>query len=526
MGGLILVVHAVLLAWNANELGRHLDVHTAGSSGILLTALRVLAILGAGGLGLRLALRRPASPPPFAQSALHLILAGGGALVAATLARALLAETDPRWTARAAFFAALALGQGRALRDAGHAINGSPRKRREIVAFNLLASLILLEAAATFLAARWPTPLLAGPEAPVRIAALRDEPGRNHYGSPMNDRGYYDDAFFAAGPEDLVVTVHSDSFGPGIVPRRYNFVDVAEARVRDAVGPRFSRVALHNFGIVGVSINVHRYVHDTEALPLRPALVVLAVFVGNDILDGHTYGTPLIERYALQEWYVASVVQRALSLWRASPEERAAVRALGRDAVPAAVYPPAVDPGLQLPTYSPETFARIELRRMEVSNVQDRDVARRWSAFTRGLEAFHEVVGERLLVMLIPDVFQVDDALYDELRARSPEVASYPRFLPQERLLALCRQRGMHCLDLLPALRAAESEGRTYHPRDTHWNALGNRVAGERLADALLERLAAISEPESRAQSRRHGPPPVRAGGRWNPLRPGRHATP
>jgi hypothetical protein len=42
-------------------------------------------------------------------------------------------------------------------------------------------------------------------------------------------------------------------------------------------------------------------------------------------------------------------------------------------------------------------------------------------------------------------------------------------------------------LDLLPARRAAAREARTYHLRDTHWNAHGNRVAARELARALAE---------------------------------------
>jgi hypothetical protein len=38
----------------------------------------------------------------------------------------------------------------------------------------------------------------------------------------------------------------------------------------------------------------------------------------------------------------------------------------------------------------------------------------------------------------------------------------------------------------LPALREAEKQGHTYHLRDTHWNAHGNRVAGRELGRALL----------------------------------------
>ena len=55
----------------------------------------------------------------------------------------------------------------------------------------------------------------------------------------------------------------------------------------------------------------------------------------------------------------------------------------------------------------------------------------------------------------------------------------YDRDHPQKAIARVCTARGIRFLDLLPALRRGDAEGRTYHLRDTHWNARGNRIAGE-----------------------------------------------
>jgi hypothetical protein len=58
--------------------------------------------------------------------------------------------------------------------------------------------------------------------------------------------------------------------------------------------------------------------------------------------------------------------------------------------------------------------------------------------------------------------------------------------LPQKILADYARERGLPFIDLLPPLLAAEqTQGRTYKPRDTHWNRLGNRVATGAIADAM-----------------------------------------
>jgi hypothetical protein len=103
------------------------------------------------------------------------------------------------------------------------------------------------------------------------------------------------------------------------------------------------------------------------------------------------------------------------------------------------------------------------------------------------LEHFRQTVKEKFLVVLIPDEFQVNDALYGELTAL-PGIAGQPadRFLPQKRILEFCRKQKIDCLDLLPVLQEAEKSGHTYHVRDTHWNARGNRIAAEAIESRLI----------------------------------------
>ncbi len=92
-------------------------------------------------------------------------------------------------------------------------------------------------------------------------------------------------------------------------------------------------------------------------------------------------------------------------------------------------------------------------------------------------------------VLLIPDEFQVEDALWAEL-----ELEGLERDRPQRLLAAELGRRGIPVLDLLPVLRgtAALGDGRrhVYHLRDTHWNARGNRAAGEALAGFVRGLLA------------------------------------
>ncbi|MFW5733946.1 MAG: alginate O-acetyltransferase AlgX-related protein [Oceanidesulfovibrio sp.] len=90
-------------------------------------------------------------------------------------------------------------------------------------------------------------------------------------------------------------------------------------------------------------------------------------------------------------------------------------------------------------------------------------------------------------MVLAPDEFQVNDALWARLMSIVEDPSEYDRDYPQKRVAAYCREKGIPHLDLLPLLREAEHKQHTYHIRDTHWNAWGNEVAGKAIADKILE---------------------------------------
>ncbi len=90
-------------------------------------------------------------------------------------------------------------------------------------------------------------------------------------------------------------------------------------------------------------------------------------------------------------------------------------------------------------------------------------------------------------ILLIPDEFQAEDALWRAIASRNETALERDR--PQRLVREFCDSRGIPVLDLLPILRAVEplSNGRRhlYHLADTHWNAHGNAAAGHALAETL-----------------------------------------
>lgn len=360
----------------------------------------------------------------------------------------------------------------------------SPRRRLfDVLAWNLLLTLVLAESAVSLWAWRHPSPFLWDEDSVVAsLEARRLVPGRFFLGTRANSGGYHDEEFHPPrDASEIVVAVLADSFGLGVVPHAYHFTTVAEQRLSERLDGR--PVALDNFGVAGIGMPEYAWLLEHEVPAVSPQRVLLCVFVGNDI-DSYTRRRGRYHSY--QRFVVYDLLWRLLGVSRAT----GAGGALDPAVLGQSEAPPIAEPGAEEPTFGVERFMQIERGRLAITRTDGDRVTRSYARFFRSLGSIHESGGDRLRVVLIPDQFQVDDALWQALMAgESGPAGLYARDLPQQRISAFCAERGIPCLDLLPALRAAQREQPVYALRDTHWNARGNRVAGLAIADFLWDDL-------------------------------------
>lgn len=358
----------------------------------------------------------------------------------------------------------------------------------ELALFNVCLFVALGEAALRVAARVHPTPLLAREDRTPRefVLAKRREgpPGHLYFGFPLSSGSHYDEE----PPRDgrpLVVNV-GDSFSYGVVPHPLHYTTVAER----ALG---RNVPVVNLGLPGAGPLEYLELLRGEGLPLRPAAIVVALFVGNDLMEleraARSTASPL-ELVLDRERVLLFQLPRRLLLLReearARPGERPAAPS-GVDGVEEAraALPWIADPRLERPTFSADRYVAIEVDRAELACSRETDFA----PLHRALAEIREAAGATpLVVSLIPDDFQVDDELWAAVVARSGR-ADLDRDLPQRRLAGPLAESGVRVLDLLPRFRAECGPRRDathcYHLRDTHWNARGNRIAGEALAATL-----------------------------------------
>jgi hypothetical protein len=305
-----------------------------------------------------------------------------------------------------------------------------------------------------------------------------------HFGFPVNSHGFADDE--PSAKEGCLVAAVGDSFTVGMVAHEYHFATVAER----TLGCRIDAI-----GVAAVGPEEYALLVRDEALALDPDVVVLDLFVGNDLVD-NLRGRDRF-RNGLRRWLdrdnllAYSVPRRLYLLFRA--------RRLAHEPLPVQVVPRALThdetlqrwPWLADPSLEPSTMPHAQY--LELESRHAREVcgggdevyyARFWEIFD-GIRA--AVAPRRLLVLVIPDEFQVEDPLWHEITSRLGVPLDRDR--PQRLVGAGLTRRGIPYLDLLPAMRgepvAVDGWRHLYLRDDTHWNARGNAVAGRMLAASL-----------------------------------------
>jgi hypothetical protein len=317
------------------------------------------------------------------------------------------------------------------------------------------------------------------------IETARLPAGKLRFGARTNSRGYCDGEPPEPGAAPLV-TVIGDSFGVGAVPIPLHYTAVAERELGGAV-------ELYNMGIVGADPRHYLELLRDEALVLRPDVVVVGVFVGNDLVyeNAESAAPGLWHRlFDRESRLVARLIVRATRLLRERSRAGDPGGPVGRvqgEEVAEAVsesellerFPWFADPLLEQPTFSRAGFLKLETERAHEVTAPDAEYPA-----LEVLRQMKALAGEvPLLILGIPDEFQVEDALWEEIG--SPGV----RDRPQAVLARFCQENGIGWIDALPALRAvpplADGERHLYQLQDTHWNVRGNAVAGRVLAEAL-----------------------------------------
>ena len=325
-------------------------------------------------------------------------------------------------------------------------------------------------------------------------------PGSVQYGFRLNSRSFrtreYD---LGPAPDRFRVAALGDSFtfASGGLPHGEHWTTLTESRLAAGMD---RRVEVLRFGVPDTGPKFQLRLWQIEVAKLEPDAVVVGFFVGNDFVDNQRVGGVLAPQQGGIGGGLASVsalvrvIRNAIRVRRAAPTgARGGEGWFDADEVqpgePVPGYAEAFEP--DRPTFRHEDFIAIEARRMALCLRSQEPVFNGLAGLVTSvlleLVAEVEATGARCVIMLIPDQYQVDGNLVDEiLRAEGSSLEDYDLDRPQRELSAVLEAAGVEVLDLLPEFRRAARHGALYRPRDTHWNSRGNRVAADALAERLL----------------------------------------
>ncbi|HSN54264.1 MAG TPA: hypothetical protein VLT32_06310 [Candidatus Sulfomarinibacteraceae bacterium] len=331
-------------------------------------------------------------------------------------------------------------------------------------------------------------------------------PGTVQFGFVLNSRSFRTREYEPGPARDrfrVVALGDSFTFASGGLPHEDHWTTVLQAEL----GDRAARpVEVLRLGVPDTGPAFQLRLWQVEASRLAPDAVVLAFFVGNDFVDHQGDRGPFADdgRGLSARLASASAAYRALrNLARVAGAGGLAAVDRGEPGPaapgePVPGYREAFDGGL--PTFPEGRFLAIEAERMALclrsEEAAFEALARRTAAVVGELAAEVEASGASFVVMLIPDQYQVASELAGAAaRTAGRSLADYDLDRPQRVLTAMLEASGIRVLDLLPVLRDEAAAAPVYRPRDTHWNARGNRIA----ADLLAERLAP-SRPDDRTE--------------------------
>lgn len=378
------------------------------------------------------------------------------------------------------------------------------RRAADLLAMNAALVLVLAELSLRALAAVWPSPLLVTDDSPsgIRRVAGRQEPGALHFGFPMNSGGHYD-VEFVARPEAAkrIVANIGDSFSYGTVPHAMHYTTVAEQALPG--------VEIYNLGYSGIGPGEYLYLLEHEALPLKPELVVIGLFVGNDVTDGSPPPSPV--RWYDADSYLLAIVWHRLRVMRRArivdTETEAGLSAMTRDQL-VQQWPFLADPMLEAPSATEQIYWEMYTERARAICLPQQGL---YEPFFQTLEAMERAVGDIPLVfVLIPEEYQVEPDIRHEVERRIGQPLDVD--LAQRTISAWLRARGRPVLDLLPVLTAvepmADGSRHLYHLRNMHFNARGNEVAGRALAQFVDSVLPGYTAPPGTRVARLEAPAP------------------
>lgn len=245
---------------------------------------------------------------------------------------------------------------------------------------------------------------------------------------------------------------------------------------------------VYNLGFPAIGPRDYYLIYHHDARHLKPDLVVMGFFVGNDYanLPGHhatvvhgrlAYPPPVrLAKWANTPFYIGRFFDLLHRNWTIRQRTKRVKNTR---------------------TTREAWFLNVEKQRLGFSKIVPPDPRKRDGRRAHAHRYIKKIAdearqaGHRFLVAIYPDVYQVDRKLHQKLMdtfALEPD--DYDLLLPQKTLKRFLSKEEIDFVDLTPVFQAHGRHKKLYGPHfDTHWNEAGRALAASVLAPEVVSRL-------------------------------------
>ncbi|MFN8632273.1 MAG: SGNH/GDSL hydrolase family protein [Chloroflexota bacterium] len=256
------------------------------------------------------------------------------------------------------------------------------------------------------------------------------------------------------------------------------------------------RYEVLNAGVGGWGTGQELVYLREEGYKLQPDLVVVLLYLGNDIFDNSyaLQGSPKNPHEPYFTFRPDGSFEPIEFRTRKPEDVNPVVGALRGGSLLWNVFETGVLEKLDQGEDDDELRAnRFNLNKMIVhavkSSERQDDAWKTTLTLLQRVRQLGEEKGFKTAVVVAPAAFQVYDTDWDALlRDNKLKAADWSQDLPNQVLAANAGTIGAPMLDLLPSLRAAVPNASTmYYPYDKHWTTVGHAIAAREIERFLLE---------------------------------------
>lgn len=285
------------------------------------------------------------------------------------------------------------------------------------------------------------------------------------YNFHLNSRGYKDTRFTEKRQGSLRILALGDSFTFGNVPYAKTYIHLLEQKL-STLTPELDIV---NLGLPGIGLREHVAIFAREGLALHPDILLLSLFIGDDILQSTA---PKYYSYSyLLSWLNTFIKEKRQYQGRA--------------------YHPEGDYCDTCRVMPEKDLMALQQERLFLYRKGNRQLSKHLQHTQYYLDTILELCQRHNIhpvVVLLPTIMQSNPLLRKSVLAASGETgateADWQWEQPGNLLKDYLQENNIQYIDLLQAF-TRETGNNLYRKGDIHWNIAGHALAAELVSAAI-----------------------------------------